>query len=112
MTFEQPHFGQIAQQAGFQLYDKARGSPDNVGPELRAVHPLVRTNPVTGWKSIFPVGGHVKAINGVTEDESKRLLDWFLELVYKNHELQVRFKWLNKNDLGEFHGYSACCALC
>jgi alpha-ketoglutarate-dependent taurine dioxygenase len=59
------------------------------------VHPVIRTNPVTGWKSVYPVGGHVSHINGVTDLESKNLLDWFLELVYKNHDLQVRRFTLN-----------------
>jgi alpha-ketoglutarate-dependent taurine dioxygenase len=85
---------------GFNLYDKPRGAPENVGAELKAIHPVVRTNPVTGWKSIFPVGGHVKHINGLTEEESSHLLSWFLDLVYKNHDLQVRFKWKNANDIG------------
>ena len=31
----------------------------------------LRTNPVSGWKSIFPVGGHVSHINDVSELESK-----------------------------------------
>ncbi|KAL2259280.1 hypothetical protein VTK26DRAFT_7106 [Humicola hyalothermophila] len=98
-TFEQPGFNKVAERAGFKLYDKPRGAPENVGSELKAVHPVVRTNPVTGWKSIFPVGGHVSHINGLTEEESTKLLDWFLELVYKNHDLQVRFKWQNEHDI-------------
>ncbi|KAK3943238.1 taurine catabolism dioxygenase [Diplogelasinospora grovesii] len=98
-TFEQPAFQKVAERAGFDLYDKPRGAPENVGRELKAVHPVVRTNPVTGWKSIFPVGGHVKHINGLTEEESSRLLAWFVDLVYKNHDLQVRFKWNNPNDI-------------
>jgi alpha-ketoglutarate-dependent taurine dioxygenase len=72
-----------------------------VGSELKAIHPVVRTNPVTGWKSIFPVGQHVKHINGVTDAESKHLLSWFLQLVYENHDTQVRFKWQNVNDIGK-----------
>ncbi|KAF2664690.1 TfdA family taurine catabolism dioxygenase TauD [Microthyrium microscopicum] len=99
VTFAQPHFNDVASKNDFHLYDKARGSPENVGSELKAVHPLVRTNPVSGWKSIFPVGGHVKNINDVTEEESKALLQWFLDLVYKNHDLTVRFKWQNPNDI-------------
>ncbi|KAL1898254.1 hypothetical protein Sste5346_003661 [Sporothrix stenoceras] len=99
VTFHQPGFAQAAERSGFKLYDKPRGAPENVGSELKAVHPVVRTNPVTGWKSIFPVGGHVGHINGVTEEESKSLLAWFLDLVYKNHDLQVRFKWQNENDI-------------
>jgi len=81
------------------FYDKPRGAPENVGEELKAVHPVVRTNPVTGWRSLFPVGGHVKYVNGVTEQESKALLDWFLRLLVDNHDLQVRFRWRNQNDI-------------
>ncbi|KUI63736.1 hypothetical protein VM1G_10504 [Cytospora mali] len=99
VTFEQSRFRQVAERGGFELYDKPRGAPENVGKELKAIHPLVRTNPVTGWKSIFPVGDHVKHINGVTQEESDHLLRWFLDLVYKNHDLQVRLKWKNKNDI-------------
>ncbi|EPE10918.1 hypothetical protein F503_06013 [Ophiostoma piceae UAMH 11346] len=99
VTFAQPGFNKAAEKGGFKIYEKPRGAPENVGSELVAIHPLVRTNPVTGWKSIFPVGGHVSHINGVTEEESKSLLTWFLDLVYKNHDLQVRFKWQNENDL-------------
>ncbi|KAL2018387.1 hypothetical protein VTK56DRAFT_922 [Thermocarpiscus australiensis] len=98
-SFEQPGFQKVAESSGFKLYDKQRGAPENVGSELKAVHPVVRTNPVTGWKSIFPVGGHVKHINGLTEEESSKLLTWFLDLVYKNHDLQVRLKWKNPNDI-------------
>lgn len=101
VTFAQPLFNKVADNAGFQLYDKERGAPENVGTELKAVHPLVRTNPVTNWKSIFPVGGHVQKINDLAENESKALLDWFLKLVYENHDLQVRFKWRNANDIGK-----------
>ena len=61
----------------------------------------MRTNPVTGWKSIYPVGGHVRHINGLTEEESKHMLEWFLDLASKNYDLQVRFKWKNPNDIGE-----------
>ena len=104
-TFEQPAFRDVAERAGFKLYDKPRGAPENVGTALKAVHPVVRTNPVTGWKSIFPVGGHVRHINGLTEEESKALLEWFLDIVYKNHDTQVRLKWKNPNDIGRYPWY-------
>ena len=61
-----------------------------------------------GWKSIFPVGGHVRYINGVTQEESDHLLQWFLDLVYKNHDLQVRLKWQNKNDIGSLPSCATC----
>jgi alpha-ketoglutarate-dependent taurine dioxygenase len=98
-TFAQPGFIKAAAQGGFSLYEQPRGSPENVGGALTATHPVVRTNPVTGWKSVFPVGGHVGHINGVTELESQALLDWFLRLLIDNHDLQVRFKWTRPNDL-------------
>ena len=43
-----------------KIYEKPRGSPKNIGKELTAVHPVVRTNPVTGWKSIYSIGGFPK----------------------------------------------------
>jgi alpha-ketoglutarate-dependent taurine dioxygenase len=65
------------------------------------VHPVVRTNPVTGWRSVFPIGAHVKHINGVTQEESDLLLKWLVELLQKSHGLQARVKWQNKNDIGK-----------
>jgi alpha-ketoglutarate-dependent taurine dioxygenase len=102
VTFEQPEFGKVATKLNQELYTKPRGAVENVGPELKAQHPVVRTNPITGWKSIFPIGAHVRSIDDVSEDESKWLLDWFLSLIHKNHDVQVRFRWLNPNDIGKF----------
>jgi len=98
-TFSQPGFLEAAAKGGFELYDKPRGAPENVGKELTAVHPVIRTNPVTGWKSVFPIGGHISHINDITELESKALLKWFVRLLVDNHDLQVRFKWQNRNDI-------------
>lgn len=80
-TYAQPGFNKAAEQNGFKLYSEPRGAPENVGEVLEAVHPVVRTNPVTGWKSIFALGHHVQSINDVTEEESKALQAWFLRLV-------------------------------
>ncbi|KAF2096477.1 taurine catabolism dioxygenase [Rhizodiscina lignyota] len=98
-TYSQPGFGISAKENGFELYSKPRGAPENVGTDLTAVHPIVRTNPVTGWKSLFGVGHHVQRINGLTEQESKEVLDRFLNLIADNHDLQVRHRWQNSNDL-------------
>ena len=76
----------------------------NVGKELTAVHPVVRTNPVTGWKSIFALGPFPKFINELNADESEELLKKFLATITENHDLQVRFKWRSENDIGK------CCA--
>lgn len=98
-TYAQPGFSQAAQNGGFDLYTQARGSPENTGTTLEAIHPVIRTNPVTGWKSVFAIGHHVQRINGLSEDESRHFVDWFLQLVVENHDLQVRHKWRNVNDL-------------
>lgn len=104
-TFKGDNFKKTAADNGLSLYTKARGAPENVGDHLRAVHPVVRTNPVTGWKSIFPVGGFARHVNGLTQAESDHLLKWFLDLVYQNHDLQVRLKWQNPNDIGKSRIY-------
>lgn len=63
------------------------------------MHPVIRTNPVTGWKSVFAVGHHVQHINGLTPLESKALLEWFVRLIVDNHDLQVRHRWQNPHDV-------------
>ncbi|THV48223.1 hypothetical protein BGAL_0261g00130 [Botrytis galanthina] len=98
-TYAQPEFNKAAEKNGFKLYSAERGAPENVGEKLEAVHPVVRTNPVTGWKSIFALGHHVSHINDLTTIESDALLAWFLRLVVDNHDLQVRHRWENVNDL-------------
>lgn len=98
-TYSQPEFNKAAKENNFELYSKPRGAPENVGDELTAIHPVIRTNPVTGWKSVFGVGHHVQHINGLTKEESQRTLDWFLQLITENHDLQVRHRWQNPNDL-------------
>ena len=60
---------------------------------------MIRTNPVTGWRSVFAVGHHVQRIHGLSEDESKHFLGWFSQLIVENHDLQVRFKWQGVNDV-------------
>lgn len=57
---------------------------------------------MTGWKSVFAVGHHVQKVNGLADEESDHLLRWFVNLIVENHDLQVRFRWQNSNDLGMF----------
>lgn len=86
--------------------------------EMLPYSPLVRTNPVTGWKSLFGIAPRVKrgGIQGVTQHESDILYQYSKSLlsgismklitlplvhslVAQNHDLQVRVKW-NNNDIG------------
>lgn len=57
------------------LYDGPRGSPLNIGTEFSASHPVIRTNRVTGWKSVFAVHFHIRYINDLTNRESSRLVE-------------------------------------
>ncbi|KAI5250331.1 putative TfdA family taurine dioxygenase [Aureobasidium subglaciale] len=97
-THEAKFFHEEAARLGNPLRTTIRGSPLNQGPALEAVHPIIRTNPVTGWKSVYVNRGFTRRINGVTKDESDVLLQYLFNLVTQNHDAQVRFKW-NKNDL-------------
>jgi alpha-ketoglutarate-dependent taurine dioxygenase len=98
-TYAQPRFNEAANKNGFKIYSESRGAPENVGEVLEAIHPVIRTNPVTGWKSVFALGHHVQRINDLAEGESSNLLKWFVRLVVDNHDLQVRHRWQNANDL-------------
>ncbi|ETN40932.1 uncharacterized protein HMPREF1541_05212 [Cyphellophora europaea CBS 101466] len=99
-THYQPNFNKIAKEHGEELLVEDRGAPENSGLDFKASHPVIRTNPVTGWKGLFAAGGQVEHgwIDGVTPRESDDLKKYFLDLISQNHDLQVRFKW-NKNDL-------------
>jgi alpha-ketoglutarate-dependent taurine dioxygenase len=35
----------------------------------------------------------------LSEEESKHFLNWFVQLIVENHDLQVRNRWQNVNDL-------------
>ena len=59
-------------------------------PEI--VHPVVRTHPVTGRKSIFVNEGHTARILGLPERESRELLD-FLWAHCRRPEFVYRHRW-------------------
>ncbi|KAJ3027934.1 UNVERIFIED_CONTAM: hypothetical protein HDU68_002790, partial [Siphonaria sp. JEL0065] len=85
--------------AGFaKINPGPRGAPEDVGLELTAVHPVIRTNPVTGWKGVFANKIFTKRINEVSKDESDIILNHLFDLSVQNHDLQVRFSW-NKHDV-------------
>ncbi|KAL2061445.1 hypothetical protein VTL71DRAFT_7718 [Oculimacula yallundae] len=97
-THDAKFFLEEAARVGNPLREGIRGSPLNHGSSLQAIHPVIRTNPVTGWKSVFVNKGFTKRINGVTRDESDMLLGYLFNLLTQNHDAQVRYKW-TQNDL-------------
>jgi len=92
-------FYDVAKAQGSTLRtDVPRGHPENIGGDFESTHPVIRTNPVTKWKSVFVSRSFTKRINGVTRDESDIILDYLFKLQAENHDLAVRFKW-NQNDV-------------
>ncbi len=63
-------------------------------PEVR--HPIVRTHPVTGRKSLFVNGGFTDRVDGMDADESKELLASLYALVAKP-QYQCRFRWQTRS---------------
>ena len=83
-------------------------------------HPLIRTHPVTGWKSVFfnpgmstfeaiaPVlgllvltetsTGFVTDIVGIPKAEANAIIHYLNELISTTQEISVRFQW-QKNDV-------------
>lgn len=80
-----------------QVYEGARGHPHNTA--MKSVHPVVRTNPVTGWKSVFAIGPFPERINELTGLESREVLEKLMRMITEMHDLTVRWKWRNRNDL-------------
>jgi len=99
-THYQPVFSRLLKASGDPLIIENRGHPENSGLEFNATHPVVRTNPVTGWKHLFGVAQqiHDGKINNVTDREEQQLKTYFLQLITENNDLQVRFRW-GENDL-------------
>lgn len=61
-------------------------------------HPLIRSHPVTGWKSIFFNPGFVTKIVGIPKVESDMIISYLNEVVATTQELHVRFQW-GKDDV-------------
>jgi len=59
--------------------------------QLTSAHPLVRTHPETGRKALF-IGSHVHNFEGMTEEESKPLIDQLMRHSTKA-EHTCRFRW-------------------
>ena len=56
------------------------------------LHPLVRTHPATGRKSLFVDQSYLSRVEGIPKDESRFLLD-FLASRVSDVSIQCRFRW-------------------
>ncbi|KAF3147983.1 hypothetical protein TWF594_001912 [Orbilia oligospora] len=77
--------------------EQAQGSRNDGRPVRRepvvTEHPLVRTNPVTGWKGVFFNPGFVKGFVGVPKLEYEYIYRYLTELITSSPEIQARFTW-------------------
>ncbi|KAF8220313.1 taurine catabolism dioxygenase [Tricholoma matsutake] len=85
-------FIEYAKRTGIKMQDH-RGSPENTGTDLTAIHPVVRTNPVTGFKSLFVNREFTQRIVELSPEESDDVLEFLFKHVTQNHDLQVRYRW-------------------
>lgn len=77
-----------------------RESPLNGPKHIQREHPIIRTHPATGWKSLFVNRSMTVKIVGLKEEESKILLEYLFGVFEKHVDIQVRFNWKSKPGLG------------
>ncbi|KAK6459594.1 uncharacterized protein RJT20DRAFT_149008 [Scheffersomyces xylosifermentans] len=71
------------------------------GPKyIEREHPIIRTHPATGWKSLFVNRSMTVRIVGLEPEESKTVLEYLFGIFEKNLDIQVRFNWSSKKGLG------------
>ncbi|KAI4256066.1 MAG: hypothetical protein LQ352_002256 [Teloschistes flavicans] len=75
----------------------AAGRPVRRDPVVTK-HPLIRTHPVTGWKSLFFNPGFVTGIVGVPKAESDAIIRYLNEIITTTQEIHVRYQW-QKDDV-------------
>ena len=97
--------------------DRIKSNPtDSSNTEIMAEHPVVRTHPETGRRSLYVNVAHTVRFSGMTEEESKPLLDFLFQHQIKP-EFTCRFQWSvgalafwdNRaglhNPVNDYHGY-------
>ncbi|KXS22424.1 taurine catabolism dioxygenase [Gonapodya prolifera JEL478] len=89
-------FHEVANKSNIKIREK-RGAA-NVGTDLRSVHPLVRTNPVTGWKSLYVSKAFTKRIVELPKSESDLLLNFLFNHIAQGFDFSTRVKW-NPGDI-------------
>ncbi|KAF3385235.1 hypothetical protein F1880_003052 [Penicillium rolfsii] len=76
---------------------RAIGRPVRREP-VTTKHPLIRTNPVTGWNALFFNPGFVTKIVGIPKAESDAIIKYLTDVVATTQEMHARFQW-GKDDV-------------
>ncbi len=96
--------------------DRIRDGGGGDDQEYEAVHPVVRTHPETGRKALFVNVAHTARFEGMTEAESKGLLQFLFQHQVKP-EFTCRFSWrpgslamwdnrcVQHNPVNDYHGH-------
>jgi len=67
--------------------------PEDLQRKIRGnFHPLVRTHPRTGEKSLYTDGAYAIGIEGFTAEESRPLLDYLAQFIVQ-HAFTCRLRW-------------------
>ena len=87
--------GLTAEHSGFEQYENAVKSGRGVAKRLPVAHshPIVRTHPVTGEKTLYVNKGFTKKINGLKLEESDALLKVLFDLNAEAIDAQLRVRW-------------------
>ena len=80
--------------AGRNAYRSTKVREDADWRETVTSHPVVRTHPETGRKCLFVNAAYTVGFDGMTEEESRPLLDYLLAHGHRP-EFTCRFRWEN-----------------
>ncbi|RAL14692.1 TauD/TfdA dioxygenase family protein [Aspergillus homomorphus CBS 101889] len=64
---------------------------------IETIHPVVRTHPVTGWKTLYVNENFTKEIVGLEKRVGDAILDALYRTVAEGYEFQVRWKWTHND---------------
>ncbi|KAL1406446.1 hypothetical protein Q8F55_008145 [Vanrija albida] len=73
----------------------AKNSKNPDGPRIPKFEraPLVRTHPVTKWKTLFVADRGLVGIEGFDKTESEVIIKYLVSVYNQSQEIAVRFKW-------------------